>query len=146
MIFLLYSTNLKYRVIFFYFSEILMFSYKTQNYYVFFLFRMKVLLVPLLISLCEAKKDKFFYCQTCSALIQESFYKVSQVGKSSSYYFYNFNYNIDAKKTINVGSSRIDPNGQMKERTKQWRLSVGVKILKNLSFSVKSSFMTSSLV
>jgi len=61
-----------------------------------------------LISLTIAKKDKFFYCQTCSALLQESFYKVSL---------------IDAKKTINVGSSRIDPNGQMKERTKQWRLS-----------------------
>ena len=30
---------------------------------------------------------------------------------------------LDAKKTINTGSSRIDPNGEMKERKKQWRLS-----------------------
>ena len=89
--FLLYSTNLKYRVIFFYFSEILMFSYKTQNYY-FYHFRMKVLLVPLLISLCDAKKDKFFYCQTCSALIQESFYKVSQVGKFQNFDFFHQNW------------------------------------------------------
>jgi len=65
-------------------------------------------LVSILASVAEAKKDKYFYCQTCAALVEESFFKVSQV---------------DRKKTINTGSSRIDPNGEMKERKKQWRLS-----------------------
>jgi len=70
--------------------------------------RLASIVLGLLISPGQCKKDKFFYCQTCNALIQESFYKISQV---------------DAKKYINVGSSRIDPNGEMKERKKQWRLS-----------------------
>jgi hypothetical protein len=70
--------------------------------------KFRILLIFGSINLIFSKKDKFFYCQTCAALIEESFYKVSQV---------------DAKKTINTGSSRIDPNGEMKERKKQWRLS-----------------------
>ena len=87
-------------------------------------FRMKIFaLYGSLISFSavEAKKDKFFYCQTCSALLQESFYKVSQVGKYTVFEK-SLKRSLDPKKTINVGSSRIDPNGQMKERTKQLRL------------------------
>ena len=38
-------------------------------------------LVSILASAAEAKKDKYFYCQTCAALVEESFFKVSQVGK-----------------------------------------------------------------
>ena len=37
-------------------------------------------LVSILASAAEAKKDKYFYCQTCAALVEESFFKVSQVG------------------------------------------------------------------
>ena len=40
-------------------------------------------LVSILASAAEAKKDKYFYCQTCAALVEESFFKVSQVGKLS---------------------------------------------------------------
>ena len=41
-------------------------------------------LVSILASAAEAKKDKYFYCQTCAALVEESFFKVSQVGKYSN--------------------------------------------------------------
>ena len=48
------------------------------------IFRMKIsVLVSILASAAEAKKDKYFYCQTCAALVEESFFKVSQVGKLS---------------------------------------------------------------
>ena len=79
-------------------------------------------LVSILASAAEAKKDKYFYCQTCAALVEESFFKVSQVGKLK-YRSTQPNQFLDRKKTINTGSSRIDPNGEMKERKKQWRLS-----------------------
>ncbi|CAG5097478.1 Oidioi.mRNA.OKI2018_I69.XSR.g15090.t1.cds [Oikopleura dioica] len=56
----------------------------------------------------QAKKDMQFYCEVCTALVEESHWKVS---------------NVDPKKTIDTGSGRVDPNGQMKEKKKQWRLS-----------------------
>ena len=40
-----------------------------------------------------------------------------------SYFELNLCQFIDPKKTIDTGSGRVDPNGQMKEKKKQWRLS-----------------------
>jgi len=67
-----------------------------------------LLLFGSLASVGFCGKDKHFYCEVCRALVEESHYKVSQV---------------DPKKTIDTGSGRVDPNGQMKEKKKQWRLS-----------------------
>ena len=86
--------------------------------------KISVLVSILACATTEAKKDKYFYCQTCAALVEESFFKVSQVGKLKFWFSTQTQTKfLDRKKTINTGSSRIDPNGEMKERKKQWRLS-----------------------
>ena len=65
--------------VFNFFNKNFNFLNKKWNKYI---FRMKIsVLVSILASAAEAKKDKYFYCQTCAALVEESFFKVSQVGK-----------------------------------------------------------------
>ena len=43
---------------------------------------MRIAVVSLLLS-AQAKKDMQFYCEVCSALVEESHWKVSNVGRLS---------------------------------------------------------------
>ncbi|XP_069580763.1 protein canopy-1 [Brachyistius frenatus] len=49
----------------------------------------------------QAKRDKMLYCSACEAIVDELDYSIRQV---------------DPKKTINVGSFRLNPDGTMKDK------------------------------
>ena len=84
---------------------------------------MRIAVVSLLLS-AQAIKDMQFYCEVCTALVEESHWKVSNVGELPVFRgLLSINSPLDPKKTIDTGSGRVDPNGQMKEKKKQWRLS-----------------------
>ncbi|OWF56742.1 protein canopy homolog 2-like [Mizuhopecten yessoensis] len=59
-------------------------------------------LIPLMLILTEAKKDKELYCAVCRALVDEIHFSISEV---------------DPKKLVQVGSFRIDGKGN--QLTKQ---------------------------
>ncbi|XP_066544259.1 protein canopy-1 isoform X2 [Amia ocellicauda] len=65
--------------------------------------RLGLLLVVL--SACslsaEGKKDAVLYCSACRAIVDELSYSIKQV---------------DPKKTINIGSFRLNPDGSMKDQ------------------------------
>lgn len=63
--------------------------------------RLCVMLLSVLISCCKAKRDAVLYCSACSAIVDEMTYAVSQV---------------DPKKTINVGSFRLSPDGTVRDK------------------------------
>uniref|UniRef100_A0A8C6UL51 DUF3456 domain-containing protein n=1 Tax=Neogobius melanostomus TaxID=47308 RepID=A0A8C6UL51_9GOBI len=63
--------------------------------------RLCVLLLTVVISCCKAKRDAVLYCSACSAIVEEMSYSISQV---------------DPKKTINVGSFRLSPDGSMQDK------------------------------
>uniref|UniRef100_A0A4W6CVP8 Canopy FGF signaling regulator 1 n=1 Tax=Lates calcarifer TaxID=8187 RepID=A0A4W6CVP8_LATCA len=62
---------------------------------------MTVLVLSLFISSGKGKRDKVLYCSACKAIVDELNYSISQV---------------DPKKTINVGSFRLNPDGTMKDK------------------------------
>jgi len=53
-------------------------------------------------------KDHEFYCQACYALVDESYHTVLSVDKA---------------KRIEVGAGRVDPNGKMKQKKRDFRTS-----------------------
>ncbi|XP_028327714.1 protein canopy-1 [Gouania willdenowi] len=60
-----------------------------------------LVLMFVFISYCQAKRDKVLYCSACRAIVDELNYSISQV---------------DPKKTINVGSFRLNPDGTMSDK------------------------------
>ncbi|XP_047444462.1 protein canopy-1 [Mugil cephalus] len=63
--------------------------------------QISVMVLSVLISSCQGKREKMLYCSACKAIVDELTYSISQV---------------DPKKTINVGSFRLDPDGTMKDK------------------------------
>ncbi|XP_072296667.1 protein canopy-1 [Eucyclogobius newberryi] len=63
-------------------------------------FRVSVMLLSVLFS-CRAKRDAVLYCSACRAIVDEMSFSISQ---------------IDPKKTINVGSFRLSPDGTVKDK------------------------------
>ncbi|XP_051267980.1 protein canopy-1 isoform X2 [Dicentrarchus labrax] len=53
------------------------------------------------VSSSQGKRDKVLYCSACKAIVDELNYSISQV---------------DPKKTINVGSFRLNPDGTMEDK------------------------------
>ncbi|CAK6974259.1 protein canopy-1 [Scomber scombrus] len=60
-----------------------------------------VMVLSVFISSCQGKKDKVLYCSACKAIVDELNYSISQV---------------DPKKTIHVGSFRLNPDGTMQDK------------------------------
>ncbi|KAM4624086.1 protein canopy-1 [Polymixia lowei] len=60
-----------------------------------------VVVLSVFISSSQGKRDKVLYCSACRAIVDELNYSISQV---------------DPKKTINVGSFRLNPDGTMKDK------------------------------
>ncbi|KAM9845202.1 protein canopy-1 isoform 1-T3 [Aulostomus maculatus] len=60
-----------------------------------------VMLLSVFAGSSQGKKDKVIYCSACKAIVDELNYSISQV---------------DPKKTINVGSFRINPDGTVKDK------------------------------
>ncbi|XP_018613407.1 protein canopy-1 isoform X2 [Scleropages formosus] len=60
-----------------------------------------VVAAAVLIKTAEGKKDQMLYCSACRALADELNYSVSQV---------------DPKKTIHVGSFRLNPDGSLEDK------------------------------
>lgn len=63
--------------------------------------QLTVTVLSLFISSCRGKRDSVVYCSACRAIVDEMNFSVSQV---------------DPKKTINVGSFRLSPDGTMKDK------------------------------
>ncbi|XP_044222857.1 protein canopy-1 [Thunnus albacares] len=63
--------------------------------------QMAVMVLSVFISSCQGKKDKVLYCSACKAIVDELNYSISQV---------------DPKKTINIGSFRLNPDGTMQDK------------------------------
>ncbi|XP_034039798.1 protein canopy-1 [Thalassophryne amazonica] len=63
--------------------------------------QISVMVLPILLGSCQGKRDTLLYCSACKAVVDELNYAVSQV---------------DPKKTINIGSFRLDPDGTMKDK------------------------------
>ncbi|XP_041848388.1 protein canopy-1 [Melanotaenia boesemani] len=63
------------------------------------MFQVTVMMLSVFSS--QAKRDKVLYCSACKAIVDELNYSISQV---------------DPKKTINVGSFRLNPDGTMKDK------------------------------
>ncbi|KAG8014393.1 Protein canopy-1 [Nibea albiflora] len=63
--------------------------------------QMNVMVLLVFISSSHARRDKVLYCSACKAIVDELKYSISQV---------------DPKKTINVGSFRLNPDGTMKDK------------------------------
>lgn len=63
--------------------------------------RLCALLLTVLISCCRAKRDAVLYCSACTAIVEEMSHSIGQ---------------IDPKKTINVGSFRLSPDGTMRDK------------------------------
>ncbi|XP_040911505.1 protein canopy-1 [Toxotes jaculatrix] len=60
-----------------------------------------VMVLSVFISSGQGKRDKVLYCSACRAIVDELNYSISQV---------------DPKKTINVGSFRLNPDGTLKDK------------------------------
>ncbi|XP_017291561.1 protein canopy-1 [Kryptolebias marmoratus] len=63
--------------------------------------QMMVMVLSTLINRSQNKRDTVLYCSACKAIVDELNYSISQV---------------DPKKTINVGSFRLNPDGTMKDK------------------------------
>ncbi|XP_042353970.1 protein canopy-1 [Plectropomus leopardus] len=63
--------------------------------------QMTVMLLSVFISSSQGKRDKVLYCSACKAIVDELNHSISQV---------------DPKKTINVGSFRLNPDGTMTDK------------------------------
>ncbi|XP_030017200.1 protein canopy-1 [Sphaeramia orbicularis] len=63
--------------------------------------QLTVVVLSVFISSCQGKRDKVLYCSACRAIVDELNYSISQV---------------DPKKTINVGSFRLNPDGTMQDK------------------------------
>ncbi|XP_061925667.1 protein canopy-1 [Entelurus aequoreus] len=62
---------------------------------------MLMMLMVVFICCCQAKRDQTLYCSACRAVVDELKHSISQV---------------DPKKTINVGSFRLQPDGSMTDK------------------------------
>ncbi|KAM9720051.1 protein canopy-1 isoform 1-T2 [Menidia menidia] len=60
-----------------------------------------LVLLSVLLSLSRGGRDRTLYCSACRAIVDELNFSISQV---------------DPKKTINVGSFRLSPDGTMKDK------------------------------
>ncbi|XP_061925653.1 protein canopy-1-like, partial [Entelurus aequoreus] len=67
---------------------------------------MLMMLMVVFICCCQAKRDQTLYCSACRAVVDELKHSISQV---------------DPKKTINVGSFRLQPDGSMTDKKMQSR-------------------------
>ncbi|KAM4556720.1 protein canopy-1 [Fundulus diaphanus] len=65
------------------------------------IFQMTVMVLSTFISSSHGKRDKVLYCSACKAILDELNYSISQV---------------DPKKTINVGSFRLNPDGTITDK------------------------------
>ncbi|XP_037537986.1 protein canopy-1 [Nematolebias whitei] len=63
--------------------------------------QMTVILLSAFINSSQSKRDMVLYCSACKAIVEELNHSISQV---------------DPKKTINVGSFRLNPDGTMKDK------------------------------
>ncbi|XP_029381290.1 protein canopy-1 isoform X2 [Echeneis naucrates] len=63
--------------------------------------QMTLVLLPVFISSSQGKRDKVLYCSACKAVVAELNYSINKV---------------DPKKTINLGSFRLNPDGTMKDK------------------------------
>ncbi|XP_022616779.1 protein canopy-1-like [Seriola dumerili] len=63
--------------------------------------QMTVVLLSVFANSSQGKRDQVLYCSACKAIVDELNYSISQV---------------DPKKTINVGSFRLNPDGSMKDK------------------------------
>ncbi|XP_029929423.1 protein canopy-1 [Myripristis murdjan] len=63
--------------------------------------QMTVVVLSVFVNSSQGKKDKTLYCSACRAIVDELNYSISQV---------------DPKKTINIGSFRLNPDGTMKDK------------------------------
>ncbi|XP_077391835.1 protein canopy-1 [Festucalex cinctus] len=62
---------------------------------------LRMTMMFLFICCCWAKRDNMLYCSACRAIVDELNHSIDQV---------------DPKKTINVGSFRLNPDGTMKDK------------------------------
>ncbi|XP_013869295.1 protein canopy-1 [Austrofundulus limnaeus] len=60
-----------------------------------------VMMLSTFIHSSQSKRDAVLYCSACKAIVDELNYSIKQV---------------DPKKTINVGSFRLNPDGTMKDK------------------------------
>ncbi|XP_029971734.1 protein canopy-1 [Salarias fasciatus] len=60
-----------------------------------------LMLLSVFVLCSQAKRDSVLYCSACKAIVDEMKYSISQV---------------DPKKTINVGSFRLNPDGTMMDK------------------------------
>uniref|UniRef100_A0A3P9CEE9 Canopy FGF signaling regulator 1 n=1 Tax=Maylandia zebra TaxID=106582 RepID=A0A3P9CEE9_9CICH len=63
--------------------------------------QMMVMVLSVFTGSSQGKRDKVLYCSACKAIVDELNHSISQV---------------DPKKTINVGSFRLNPDGTMKDK------------------------------
>ncbi|XP_054625485.1 protein canopy-1 [Dunckerocampus dactyliophorus] len=63
--------------------------------------RLTVVILVIFTCCCQAKRNQVLYCSACHAIVDELNHSISLV---------------DPKKTINVGSFRLKPDGSMKDR------------------------------
>ncbi|XP_071347905.1 protein canopy-1 [Trachinotus anak] len=63
--------------------------------------QMTVVVLSVFIGSSQGKRDQVLYCSACKAIVDELNYSISQV---------------DPKKTINVGSFRLNPDGTVKDK------------------------------
>ncbi|XP_068195452.1 protein canopy-1 [Antennarius striatus] len=59
------------------------------------------MVLSVFIRSCQGKRDEILYCSACKAIVDELNYSISQV---------------DPKKTINIGSFRLNPDGTLKDK------------------------------
>ncbi|XP_071386963.1 protein canopy-1 [Centroberyx affinis] len=63
--------------------------------------QMTVVVLSVFIHSSQGKRDTMVYCSACRAIVDELNYSISQV---------------DPKKTINIGSFRLNPDGTIKDK------------------------------
>nr|XP_057925460.1 protein canopy-1 isoform X2 [Doryrhamphus excisus] len=63
--------------------------------------QMAVMMLVVFTCCCQAKRNQMLYCSACHAIVDELNHSINLV---------------DPKKTINVGSFRLDPDGSMKDK------------------------------
>ncbi|XP_071765792.1 protein canopy-1 [Centroberyx gerrardi] len=63
--------------------------------------QMTVVVLSVFINSSQGKRDTMLYCSACRAIVDELNYSISQV---------------DPKKTINIGSFRLNPDGTIKDK------------------------------